>query len=138
MARRIYIVEDNEIMREMLVQFISDLDDMEIAGAAETGEEALEDLAHADVDLFVVDMALPKMNGAEFIEQARQRRPDVPFLVLSAHGENSYVTRARAAGAHGYVLKGNPYELPDAIRRVLDGDEYVSESLRHGAREAER
>lgn len=128
--KKIYIVEDNEIMREMLAEFISDLDDMEVTGSAASAEEALEVDSHPEVDLFVVDMALPQMNGAEFIEHARERWPDVPCVVLSAHGEKNYVKRAKAAGARGYILKGDPYELPDAIRRVLNGEEYVSASLR--------
>lgn len=122
-------------MREMLVEFISDLDDMEVIGSSASGEDALRVVPGMSADLLLVDMALPKMNGADFIDEVRRLRPELPCLVLSAHGEKVYVQRARAAGARGYVLKGDPYELPNAIRRVLAGEEYVSDTLRTIMRE---
>ena len=124
-------MEDNELVREMLSEFISHLPDMEMCGAAETAEEAIRDLPATKPDLLIVDMSLPQMNGAELIALVRERWPHILCLVHSAHGESGYVMRARAAGARGYVLKGNPYELPNAIRNVLQGEEYVSESLRY-------
>lgn len=129
MSSRIYIVEDNDIVREMLSIFVSDLPDLSVCGAAASAEEALSEIPSAKPDLLLVDLSLPQMNGAELIGVARQRWPDLPSLVLSGHGEAAYVERARAAGARGYVLKGNPYELPDAIQCVLQGSEYVSKGL---------
>ncbi|HUG62373.1 MAG TPA: response regulator transcription factor, partial [Methylomirabilota bacterium] len=90
----------------------------------------LLDIPAAKPDLLLVDLSLPRMNGADLIQLAQERWPDLPSLVLSGHGEAAYVTRARAAGARGYVLKGNPYELPDAIHSVLRGKEYLSVALR--------
>lgn len=123
-VKRIFIVEDNDIMREMLSEFISEISGMEVCGMAETAEDALEDSALAAADLLLVDMALPEMNGADFIESVRRRLPNTPCLVLSGHFETSYVRRARAAGASGYVRKGNPQEIAEAISRVLRGEEY--------------
>lgn len=127
---RIYIVEDSPIVREMLSEFISDLPGIEVCGSAATAEEALREIPGAGADLLLVDMALPRMNGADFIGAVRERWPDLPCLVLSGHGEAAYVERALAAGAQGYVLKGNPYELPEALCRVLRGEMYLSESVR--------
>ncbi len=130
MSSRIFIIEDNDIVREMLSVFVSDMAGMQVCGAATTAEEALLDIPAAKPDLLLVDLSLPRMNGADLIQLAQERWPDLPSLVLSGHGEAAYVTRARAAGARGYVLKGNPYELPDAIHSVLRGEEYLSVVLR--------
>lgn len=79
-------------------------------------------------DLVLVDISLPQMNGAELIAIIRDRWPHLPCLVLSGHGETTYIERARNAGARGYLLKGTPYELPEAVRRILAGAEYFAKS----------
>lgn len=117
-------------MRRVVLDFIASTPDLETAGSARTGEEALEELAATEADLALIDMSLPGMSGAELVAEVRVRWPDLPCLVLSAHVEAQYVTRALAAGAQGYVLKGDPYQLSVAIRQVLGGEVYLSKSVR--------
>ena len=130
MPHRIFIVEDHPMMRRMLHDYIQAEPDLEVCGTAATGAEALVALADLAADLVVVDMSMPKMSGVDLVETLLARQPDLSCLMYSGHSELSYVERARAAGARGYVLKGGPDELPQAIRRVLAGEEYLSESLR--------
>ena len=117
-------------MREMLRDFIGEELDLEVCGSAASGEEALESLKDADVDLVLVDVSLPKMSGIELVQQLQARRPELRCLMLSGHGESGYVQRSLAAGAKGYIMKGNPYEIPEAITTVLDGGMYLSEQWR--------
>ena len=130
MPLKIFIVEDHAIMREMLSAFLSDLPDYEVCGAAEAAEEALGRLGEAAPDLVLVDVSLPGMSGIELVEAIQHRWPELRCLMLSGHGEKGYVERALAAGAQGYILKGNPYELPEAIEQAMSGETYLSESLR--------
>ena len=118
------------MMRRMLKDYIQAEPDLEVCGTAASGSEALEALSDGTADLVVVDMSLPKMSGIDLVEVLLARQPALRCLMYSGHSEPSYVKRARAAGARGYVLKGGPDELPKAIRQVLGGEEYLSEPLR--------
>jgi DNA-binding NarL/FixJ family response regulator len=131
MIARIFIVENNPLMRETLIEFIELQPEFEVCGATEGAEEALRVVGGADPDLVLVDMSLPGMNGAELAGALRKSLPGLPCLMLSGHGESAYVEVALAAGARGYVLKGDPTELPVAIRHVIGGRQYLSKSLRH-------
>ncbi|HMB54519.1 MAG TPA: response regulator transcription factor [Thermoanaerobaculia bacterium] len=130
MTARIFVVEDHAAAREALCELLGIDRDLTVAGSAASAEEALEALEEITVDLLLVDMALPGMNGTDLIRRARERWPDVRCAVLSGFEEAPYVQNALAAGADGYILKGLPYELDEAIRRILAGEKYLSEPLR--------
>ena len=127
---RVYIVEDHPVMRETLQDYLSLAPDLEICGMAESAEAASEALDAAAPDVVVVDLSLPGRSGLELVEEIHQRW-GTPCVILSGHGERTYVGRAFACGARGYVLKGNPRDLPEAIRDVLGGEIHLSSALRH-------
>lgn len=129
---KLFIVEDHLVMREMLVAFLTNRSGYEVCGAAESAEEALGRLGELGYELALIDVSLPGISGIELVEAIRLRWPDIRCLMISGHGERSYVERALEAGARGYVLKGDPYELPEAIEQVMSGETYLSESLRVG------
>lgn len=130
MSRNVYIVEDNDRMRALLRDWIDELPGLSVCGAAATAETALEELPAMQVDLAVIDMSLPAMGGIELVAALRERRPETRCLILSGHNEKSYVERALAAGAQGYLLKGEPAEIENAITQVLAGERYLSASLK--------
>ena len=117
-------------MREMLASFLADQTGHEVCGMAATAEEALQQVEEAAPDLLLIDVSLPGMNGIELVQALKSRWPDLLCLMTSGHAETKYSERALAVGAQGYLLKGNPYELPEAIGEVLRGKTYLSESLR--------
>ncbi len=120
----IFIVEDHDIMSEMLREYIKDVPGLAVCGAAATGEaalEALEALPAAQADLVLVDVSLPEMSGIDLVRTLHARWPNLPCLMLSGHREAAYVKRAREAGASGYVLKGDPHKLTQAIQNMRTG-----------------
>jgi DNA-binding NarL/FixJ family response regulator len=129
-TRRIFLVEDHPLMREVVRDFLGAVPGFEICGESTTAEDALEQLGDARPDLVIVDSSLPRMSGIDLVGEVRARWDGLPCLMLSGHGHEGYVQRAFDAGARGYVLKGDPAELPRAIREVLDGMEYLSPRLR--------
>lgn len=129
MAIEIYIVEDHPIMRESLEMYLRALHGLSVCGAAESAEEALAQIPDTPPDLVLVDMSLPGISGAELIARLRERIPDLRCLVLSGHGESTYVQQAFASGARGYVMKGDFDELKQAIDEVTGGEVYVSAAL---------
>ncbi|HET9834858.1 MAG TPA: response regulator transcription factor [Rhodanobacteraceae bacterium] len=138
MSNNVYIVEDNDRMRALLRDWIDELPGLSVCGAAATAETALEEVPGLHVDLAVIDMSLPAMGGIELVAALLEREPRMCCLILSGHNEKSYVERALAAGAQGYLLKGEPGEIENAITRVLSGGQYLSASLKNSGVGSER
>lgn len=129
MTCHVYIVEDHDSLRQLLTTYIDSLPGLAVRGAASSGEQALAELADEPADLLVVDLSLPHMSGTDVVRTARSRWPDMRCIILSAHMGSEYVERALAAGAQGYVRKGDPGELQTAIRCVLEGRVYTGETV---------
>jgi DNA-binding NarL/FixJ family response regulator len=127
--KQVFIVEDHPIMREALGDLIKSEPGFAVCGSAATGEEALQHLAGVAADLVLIDLALTGMNGIELVRVLRERQPDLRCLVLSGLREATYVRQALGAGARGYVLKGKPEELLEAIQEVSAGGIYLSAAL---------
>ena len=128
MAIRVFVVEDHPIMRDTLVDYLR-VTKLDVCGVAGSAEEALDGLGDANPDLVLLDLSLPGRSGLDLLTEI-QSGACTPCIVLSGHREESYVGRAFAAGAKGYVLKGQPGDIGDAIRAVLAGGVYLSGSLR--------
>ena len=130
MKYSIYIVEDNELVRGTLREFIEMDTDLQVCGVADSAEAALEELPDVHPDLLVVDVSLPGMSGIDLAREVKERKPELPCLMLSGHQERTYMQRALEVGARGYVLKGNPSDIFNAIHEVLGGETYMSAPLR--------
>jgi DNA-binding NarL/FixJ family response regulator len=127
--KRVYIVDDHAVIREGIAEFVNHLDDLTVCGAADSAEAALEEIDSVSADLVLVDIALPKMSGIGLVEELR-RKPGCAYLaIVSGHSATGYVEQALAAGADGYILKGDPDELERGIRTVLSGERFVSSRL---------
>lgn len=130
MQANIYLIEDHPLMQRMTCEFINRMADLHVCGMAATAQEALDQLPTLTVDLVIVDVSLPDMDGIHLVSALHSKQPTLLCLMLSGHQEQSYVEQALAVGARGYIAKGNPPELIDAIRRVLKGEIYLSAALR--------
>lgn len=128
---RIVIVDDHPVMRMGLVQLLTSSGEFEVCGEAGSAEEAIEVLKNEnEVDLVIVDMALPDRNGIEFIKDLKTMDRELKCLVVSSHDENVYAERALRAGARGYVMKNQaPRLLIDGVRRVIGGGVFVCENM---------
>lgn len=116
-------------MRENLKVYFDFLTGFEMVGMASSAEEALEMLSQDDADdveLLLVDFSLPAMNGVELVEEVKARRPELRAVIISGHDEAIYGERARAAGADGYVMKGDAGVIAEAVRHVCDGGRYFN------------
>jgi DNA-binding NarL/FixJ family response regulator len=127
---RIFVVEDHAVMREMLETYLGTQPDFSICGSAPTGEEAIARIGDSGADVVVIDVSLPGISGLDVLKAMLEGRSDLCCVMNSGHGQSTYIDQALAAGARGYVLKGRPAELPEAIRSALRGESYVSPSLR--------
>ncbi|MCB0157278.1 MAG: response regulator transcription factor [Caldilineaceae bacterium] len=123
------IVEDHVNLAGIVATYLGLQESLEVATVVHSGEAALIELADLSVDLAVVDVSLPGMSGIELVAVLAERQPDLPCLMLSGHNDPWYVRQALEAGARGYVSKGNPPDLLEAVRCVLAGGTYVSSGL---------
>ncbi len=126
----ILIADDHSVVRGGLKQFLASAPDLQIAGEADSGKEALAILGRQAFDLVLLDVALPDINGLEVLRCIKQKLPALQVLIFSMYPEDDYAMAALNAGAAGYLMKDSePQEILDAIRRVSKGARYLSPRL---------
>ena len=117
---KVYIVEDGALIRECLRAMLDVEQGIEVVGEAASAEQALQDLETLDVDLVLLDIGLPGMDGITAASTLKSRNPQRLVLMLTSH-ENGYASDALRAGASGYILKSSTREqLVRAIRTACD------------------
>ena len=127
---RVLIADDHAIVRDGLQQLLKSQPDMEPAGEAEDGQQALEKAKTLRPDVILLDIAMPRLSGIEVIGLIREAVPASQVVVLSMHAKETYVQQALAAGALGYVLKASPsLDILDAIRAAYRGEYFLSSRL---------
>jgi DNA-binding NarL/FixJ family response regulator len=115
-------------VRAGLRRIVEDSDDMEVVAEAADGKEAIRQARKQALDVVVVDISMPGMDGLEVISQLRAYTPQLPIIVLTMHEEEQYVVRAIEAGAMGYITKRSaPEQLVEAIRKVHAGGRYLTD-----------
>lgn len=130
MKQRILIAEDHTILREGLRALLSSAHDLEIAGEAVNGREAMQAANTLRPDLVLMDLSMPGTNGIDAIIGIKKRFPSMRILTLTVHKTEEYIREALKAGTDGYVLKeACHHELMTAIRTVLNGRIYLSPGI---------
>ncbi len=124
---RILLVDDHPVVREGLRSCLSRLPQLEIAGEAASGEEALRQAVRLKPDLVLMDINMPGINGLVAAARLRKLVPAAKVLILSVHENREYVAEVSRSGARGYVLKdAAPAELVRAIESVHRGEAFFS------------
>lgn len=127
---RILVADDHAIVRAGLKQFIADQPDMEVAGEAASGSEAISLVRAGEFDVLLLDISMPDKNGIDTLKSVKQMRPEMPVLMLSGYAEDQYAVNLLRAGASGYLNKeAASTQLVGAIRTVVRGRKFVSPSL---------
>jgi two-component system nitrate/nitrite response regulator NarL len=128
---RILLVDDHTLFREALLHVIKQFDDTAVVIEAATAREARHLAAHyQDLDLILLDLALPDMDGLSVLPELRGLAPATPLVILSASENHPDVQCALDAGAAGYIVKScSSHEMITALRLVLAGDVYIPPTL---------
>jgi two-component system, NarL family, invasion response regulator UvrY len=127
---RVGIVDDHAIVRSGLKQFLSDQVDLRVTGEAGNGAGALELARRSDIDVLVMDIAMPDCSGVDALAAIRARFPELPVLILSGYPEAHYATTLLRQGASGYLNKEcDPEEIASAIRKVARGRRYITPAV---------
>jgi len=127
---RILLADDHTLFRQGIRLLLERQGDMEVAGEAADGREAVEAAHSLRPDVVLMDIAMPGMNGLEATRQIHAQDPGIRVLVLTMHGTDDYFFRLLEAGASGYLLKeAAPTDLLSAIRSVHGGAMFFYPSL---------
>lgn len=128
---RVMIVEDEGLMREFFERWVGGLPRFELAGSARSGEQALRQIDGLRPDVLLVDFQLPGMDGLEFVQAARQVRPQLRALLVTTLIDPLTITRVHESGVEGYVEKdATTKKLAAALEAVTDGRGFFSETFR--------
>lgn len=119
---RVMLVDDHAVVRSGLSAFLTIYDDLELAGEARDGVEAVRLCRHLQPDVVLMDLVMPEMDGATATRQIRQFCPHTQVIVLTSFREDELVQGALQAGAIGYLLKNVAADdLARAIRAAAAG-----------------
>ena len=128
---RILIADDHAIVREGLRQLLNSQRDMEVAGEAQDGREALEKAKSLRPDVTILDIAMPGLSGLEAVRLIKEAVPHTQIVILSMHEKEAYVHQVFASGALAYVLKASPSsDVLEAIRAAHRGEYFLSSKIK--------
>lgn len=129
--RTILIADDHTMFINGLKLLLSSLPGYRVSAVAENGEQALEQLAQDRVDILLMDVNMPVLNGYQTTFLVRERYPEVKIIILSMLADELSVRKLMEAGAHGYLFKNaDAEELYEALDTVLRGELYITREIR--------
>jgi two-component system, NarL family, response regulator NreC len=127
---RVLLVDDHTILRQGLRRLFESEKGFEVVGEARDGREAVDRAKEVDVDVIVMDLAMPALNGLDATRRILKAKPDAKILILSMYLDDDYVTQALEAGVSGYIMKDAPAnELVNAVRTVARGEAYFTPQI---------
>lgn len=122
MSIRLIVVDDHEVIRTGLATLLAD-SDVEIVAEAASGKECLELLDNTQVDVVLLDIRMPGLDGLQTLERIKDKAPETKVVMLSTYDNPTYIARSVALGACDYILKGSNREaMLETIRSAAKGE----------------
>ncbi|MEA2449382.1 MAG: hypothetical protein QOG63_1314 [Thermoleophilaceae bacterium] len=129
---RVLIAEDHAVVRAGLTELLENRDDIEIAGEAANGEEAVKLAVEVAPDVVLMDLSMPEMDGIEATRRIAAALPDANVVVLTSFSDRERILEALDAGAVGYLLKDlAPDELHRGIQAAARGESPLAPKAAH-------
>jgi DNA-binding NtrC family response regulator len=126
---KILVIEDEAAIRRVLVKILSEENESYELAEAEDGQKGLEMIKKNDYDLALCDIKMPKMDGVEVLQAARKIKPEIPFIMISGHGDLDTAVNTMRLGAFDYISKPPDLNrLLTTVRNALDKKELVVEN----------
>ncbi len=126
---KILVIEDESSIRRVLVKILSEENDAYKVSEAEDGLKGIEAIKDNDYDLVLCDIKMPKMDGVDVLEAATKIKPEIPFIMISGHGDLDTAVNTMRMGAFDYISKPPDLNrLLTAVRNALDRKELVVEN----------
>jgi DNA-binding NarL/FixJ family response regulator len=123
---RLLLADDHALVRDGLRMVLDAQPDLQVVAEAGDGVEAVATALREEVDLAIVDIAMPRVTGLHAARELKRRRPEIRVLILSMHENEQYLYEALKAGASGYVVKTvADRDLVEACRAALRGEPFL-------------
>jgi DNA-binding NarL/FixJ family response regulator len=123
---RVLLADDHAVVRSGLRMVLDSQPDIEVVAEAGDGAEAVQRALRDDIDLAILDVAMPRMTGLQAVAELHRRRAGLRVLILSMYDNEQYFFEALKAGASGYVLKSAANrDLVEAIRAAMRGEPFL-------------
>ncbi len=127
---RVILADDHNLVRSGMAALLTQDGRFQVVAEATNGVEGIEQINSTPCDLFIVDLAMPRLGGIEVITEIRRTNKKLRILVLSMYDDAQFVARAMKAGANGYLLKHSLDEdLFEAVNAVFEGEVFVSKLI---------
>lgn len=128
---KILVIEDEAAIRRVLVKILNEENDKYEIEEAENGASGMEMIRKTDYDLVLCDIKMPKMDGVEVLQEARREKPEIPFIMISGHGDLDTAVQTMRLGAFDYISKPPDLNrLLTTVRNALDRKELVAANKR--------
>lgn len=132
MKNNILIVEDHELTRFGLKTTFDGVEFVNAVFEAEYAQKAFDIINNNQIDLVIMDLGLPNINGIEATKRIRVKNKDVKIIILTSHNDEKEVLESLKAGANAYCSKEiNPSRLVEVVRSVIDGASWFDPSIAH-------
>jgi len=132
MKKNLLIVEDHELTRFGLKTTFEDVDYVDVIYEASSGEDAIEIFKNNKIDLVIMDLGLPKMNGIEATHAIHTINPDAKIIILTSHNDEKEVLNSLKAGANAYCSKEiNLQRLVQVVQSVSEGAAWFDPNIAH-------
>ncbi|RWX02519.1 sigma-54-dependent transcriptional regulator [Flavobacterium cerinum] len=126
---KILVIEDEAAIRRVLGKILSEENDTYKVDEAEDGAQGLEKIKNEDYDLVLCDIKMPKMDGVEVLEAVKKIKPEIPFVMISGHGDLETAINTMRLGAFDYISKPPDLNrLLNTVRNALDRKVLVVEN----------
>jgi DNA-binding NarL/FixJ family response regulator len=122
----VFVVDDHQIFLDGIVSLLDDEPNIKIVGTAHNGKEAIDRIKTSKVDVVLMDINMPEMDGIEATKQLKKINPDIKILMLTMHSEARFIKECLEIGAKGYVMKNiSKDDLLKAIDTVNQDKSYL-------------
>lgn len=123
---KVLIADDHQMFIDGLKSMLEDTDSIKVVGEAMDGNEVLRQCDTKDVDIVIMDISMPEMDGIEATKQLLKKHPNIKVLGLSMYNDRNFISDLLKTGAHGYILKNTGKDdLITAINSIQAGETYL-------------
>jgi len=127
---KVIIADDHPLLREGITKILSLEPRIQVVGEAQDGAEVIELARKTDVDIILMDINMPKINGITATRIIKEEKPDVRIIALTIHDQEEYLFELIRCGISGYILKDvRPDELIETIEKVTRGECFIPSSM---------
>jgi DNA-binding NarL/FixJ family response regulator len=126
LVTKVLIADDHPIVRRGVRELLDSESDFRVVADAADGAEAVRRALEDDVDLAILDVAMPRTTGIQAAAELRKRKPELRLLMLSMYDSEQFLFQSLRAGASGYVLKSDAdHHIVEAVRRTMRGQSFL-------------